>query len=113
MRMGIDFGELTVLVKARTYVGTKLHCNLQGKVTKVDSWSDSIISYPAQGLVSKIPVYNEIINQYEAIEHLYPEESKIFFIGNPYYGSEGTVINPLLVYECGRLKGIFCNIKYA
>lgn len=103
--MGIDFGDLTVLVKVRTYVGTKMNFNSQSKITKVDSWSENLISYPAQGLVSKISVYNGITNEYDTVKDLFPKKSRIFFIGNPYYGSEGSVLNPLLFYQCGRLKG--------
>lgn len=111
--MGIDFGELCVLVKVRVYIGSKINFNFNGRVIKNDSWSENVITYPAQGLVSKISVHNELSNEYATIENLYPEGSKVFFIGNPYYGSEGIVLNPLLVYECGRLKGITSSLLYS
>lgn len=47
-----------------------------------------------------------VVVQPKKVEHLFPKDSIVFFLGSPYFGSEGTVLNPLLVYECGRLKGI-------
>lgn len=46
-----------------------------------------------------------MVTQPKKIENLFPTDSTVFFLGSPYFGSEGTVLNPMLVYECGRLKG--------
>ncbi|XP_013116160.2 5'-3' exoribonuclease 1 [Stomoxys calcitrans] len=103
-RMGIEFADLSVLVHVRTYVGSSYICGSQGKVSLSEMWSTTTTAYPAQGVVSQIAVQNTLTNQVKKIEQLFPENSRIFFVGNPYYGSEGVVMNPMLVYECGRLK---------
>lgn len=112
-RMGIEFPDLTVMVHAQTYLGLSYICGSQGKVTTNEIWSTTTTAYPAQGVVYDIAVNNMTTNQHKKIEQLFPENSRIFFVGNPYYGSEGVVMNPMLVYECGRLKGLMdINIKY-
>ncbi|KAM7349373.1 5'-3' exoribonuclease pacman isoform 1-T2 [Cochliomyia hominivorax] len=103
-RMGIEFPDYTVLVHVRTYMGSSYVCGSQGKVSINEVWSQSTTAYPAHGVVSEIAVHNSLKNQHKKIEQLFPENSRIFFVGSPYYGSEGIVINPMLVYECGRLK---------
>lgn len=103
--MGIEFSDYSVLVHVRTYNGSSYTFGSQGKVSLNEAWSSITTAYPAQGIVSQILVHNSLPNQHKKIEKLFPENSRIFFIGNPYYGSEGVVMNPMLVYECGRLKG--------
>lgn len=103
--MGIEFDDLSVLLHVRTCAGSTFACASQGKVLMNDVWSQHTTVYPAQGVVAEIAVHNNLDNQHKKIEHLFPENSKIFFIGNPYYGGEGVVMNPMLVYECGRLQG--------
>lgn len=103
--MGIEFPDYSVLVHVRTFMGTSYTCGTQGKLCMSEVWSTTTIAYPAQGVVSDIPVHSNSVVQHRKIEQLFPENSTIFFVGNPYYGSEGVVMNPLLFYECGRLKG--------
>lgn len=102
--MGIEFKDMSVIVYVRTNLGASYSCNGQGKIIINEMWSRNTIAYPAQGVVTKITVRNPSEN-YKCIEDMYSENSRIFFIGNPYYGSEGVIMNPKLVYECGRLKG--------
>lgn len=108
--MGIEFSDLTVLVHVRTYVGSSYICGSQGKVSLNEMWSQTTTAYPAQGVVLEIAVQNSPVSQVKKIEQLFPENSRIFFVGNPYYGSEGVIMDPMLVYECGRLKGISKSI---
>ncbi|KAL9874160.1 5'-3' exoribonuclease 1-like isoform 2-T3 [Glossina fuscipes fuscipes] len=103
-RMGIEINDLNVMIHVRTFAGSSVVCGSQGKVSTNEIWNEKITIYPAQGLVSQIAVQHPLNNQFKRIEQLFPENSRIFFIGNPYYGSEGIVMNPMLVYECGRLK---------
>ncbi|XP_036318531.1 5'-3' exoribonuclease 1 isoform X1 [Rhagoletis pomonella] len=103
-RMGIEFDDFTVLVHVRTYIGSTYTCGSQGKIIVNDAWSQSVTAYPAQGVVSEIAVQKNFVLQPKKVENLFPTDSTVFFLGSPYFGSEGTVLNPLLVYECGRLK---------
>ncbi|SPP89994.1 blast:5'-3' exoribonuclease 1 [Drosophila guanche] len=103
-RMGIQFDNYDVLVYVRTYAGSSVHFGAKGTVQMKDAWSSSITEYPAQGLVCELSVQNNMRQQFSKIEQLFPSGSLVFFIGSPYYGSEGTVLDPLLVYSCGRIQ---------
>ncbi|XP_054727908.1 5'-3' exoribonuclease 1 isoform X2 [Anastrepha obliqua] len=103
-RMGIEFDDFTVLVHVRTHVGSTYTCGNQGKIIINDAWGQAVTAYPAQGVVSEIAVQKNLALQPKKVENLFPTDSTVFFLGSPYFGSEGTVLNPLLVYECGRLK---------
>lgn len=103
--MGIRFANYKVLVYIRTYAGSSVDFGQQGSVFMKDSWSSTITAYPAQGVVANIQVQENMRQQFKKIEELFPVGSCVFFIGNPYFGSEGTVLDPLLVYSCGRVQG--------
>ncbi|BFF99890.1 5'-3' exoribonuclease 1 [Drosophila madeirensis] len=103
-RMGIQFDNYDVLVYVRTYAGSSVHFGAKGTVQMKDAWSSSITEYPAQGLVCELSVQKNMRQQFSKIEQLFPSGSLVFFIGSPYYGSEGTVLDPLLVYSCGRIQ---------
>ena len=45
------------------------------------------------------------LEQSKKVEDEFPIGTSIYMLSNPYFGSEGKVIDPLLVYECGRIKG--------
>ncbi|XP_054086782.1 5'-3' exoribonuclease 1 isoform X3 [Zeugodacus cucurbitae] len=103
-RMGIEFEDFAVLVHVRVHVGTTCTCGNQGKIIINDAWGHSVTAYPAQAVVSEISVQKSVATQPKKVENLFPTDSTVFFLGSPYFGSEGTVLNPMLVYECGRLK---------
>lgn len=113
--MGIRFANYDVLVYIRTYAGSSVEFGQQGSVYMKDSWNSQVTAYPAQGVVADIQVRENMRQQFRKIEELFPVGSCVFFIGNPYFGSEGTVLDPLLVYTCGRVQGkfaaclVFCN----
>lgn len=113
-RMGIRFANYDVLVYIRTYAGSSVEFGQQGSVYMKDSWSSTVTAYPAQGVVADIQVRENMRQQFKKIEELFPVGSCVFFIGNPYFGSEGTVLDPLLVYSCGRVQGkqLFSSIVH-
>ncbi|XP_036218346.2 5'-3' exoribonuclease 1 [Bactrocera oleae] len=103
-RMGIELDDFSVLVHVRVHIGTTCVCGNQAKIIVSDAWGYSVTAYPAQAVVAEIAVQKSVVVQPKKVEHLFPKDSIVFFLGSPYFGSEGTVLNPLLVYECGRLK---------
>lgn len=103
-RMGIELEDFSVLVHVRIHIGTTYASGNQGKIIVNDAWGYSVTAYPAQTVVSEIAVQKCVVTQPKKIENLFPTDSTVFFLGSPYFGSEGTVLNPMLVYECGRLK---------
>ncbi|XP_022219524.2 5'-3' exoribonuclease 1 isoform X2 [Drosophila obscura] len=103
-RMGIQFDNYDVLVYVRTYAGSSVDFGAKGTVHMKDAWSSSITEYPAQGVVGELSVQKNMRQQFSKIEQLFPSGCLVFFIGSPYHGSEGTVLDPLLVYSCGRIQ---------
>ncbi|KAH8280639.1 hypothetical protein KR054_003132, partial [Drosophila jambulina] len=103
-RMGIKFHNYNVLVYVRTYAGSSLEFGPKGSLITQDSWSSSVTGYPAQGVVTDLTVSESLRQKFRNVEELFPVGSPVFFIGNPYYGSEGTVLDPSLAYSCGRIK---------
>ncbi|EDW06116.2 uncharacterized protein Dmoj_GI16439, partial [Drosophila mojavensis] len=103
-RMAIKFPNYDVLIYIRTYIGSSVEFGKRGNVFMKDSWSSAITAYPAQGVVSDIKVRDNLHAQFNKIEQLFPTGSTVFFIGKPYAGSEGTVLDPMLVYSCGRVQ---------
>lgn len=103
-RMGIEIDMPKVLLTVRTLLGTTATCGSQGRITNTDIWSRSEIQYPPSIVVYDLKVHNINLMVPKKVENIFPVDSRIFFVGNPYFGSEGTVLDPLLVYECGRLK---------
>lgn len=103
-RMGIEIDQPKVLVHVKTLIGTSIVCNSQGKVINNDIWSSTEIQYPPSMIIYDLKIHNYNLILSKKVENIFPVDSKIFFVGNPYFGSEGVVLDPLLVYECGRLK---------
>ncbi|XP_033150232.1 5'-3' exoribonuclease 1 [Drosophila busckii] len=103
-RMGIKFHNYDVLLYIRTYAGSSVEFGQRGDVYMKDAWSTAVTAYPAQGVVSDIDVRDNMRQHFSKIEELFPVGSTIFFIGTPYFGSEGTVLDPQLVYSCGRIQ---------
>lgn len=103
--MGIKFHNYNVLVYVRTYAGSSVEFGPKGTLYMQDSWSSSVTSYPAQGVLGELVVSEGKRQKYHKVEDLFPIGCPVFFIGNPYYGSEGTVGDPQLAYSCGRIQG--------
>lgn len=104
--MGIQFASYEVLVYVRTYAGSSVEFGPKGEVFNRDAWSSTVTGYPAHGVVADLIVKENMRQQFRNMEDLFPVGCPIFFIGNPYYGSEGTVLDPMLVYNCGRIQGM-------
>lgn len=105
--MGIEIDDYSVLVHVQTLTGVKYICGPEGRMTLSEIWSKTETVYPAQGLVKDISSHCEGFVQHKKVEDVFTVGSKVFFIGNPYFGSEGVVLDPMLIYTCGRLKSMY------
>ncbi|XP_039227634.1 5'-3' exoribonuclease 1 isoform X2 [Drosophila yakuba] len=103
-RMGIQFANYDVLVYVRTFAGRSTEFGAKGALKVRDSWSSSVTGYPAQGVVAELAVRENMRKQFRNVEDFFPAGSTIFLITDPYYGSEGTVQDPLLAYTNGRIQ---------
>lgn len=109
--MAIKFPSYDILLYIRTYAGSSVEFGQRGTVFMKDSWNSTLTAYPAQGVVTDLKVRDNMRAQFNKIEQLFPTGSTVFFIGNPYAGSEGTVLDPMLVYSCGRVQGM-CKVNF-
>lgn len=102
--MGIELEDYSVIVHVQTLTGVKYICGPEGRMTLNEIWSKTETVYPAQALIKNISSHCEGFVQHKKVEDVFTVGSKVFFIGNPYFGSEGVVLDPMLIYSCGRLK---------
>lgn len=102
--MGIELEDYSVIVHVQTLIGVKYICGPEGRMTLSEMWSKTETVYPAQAVIKNISSHCEGFVQHKKVEDVFAIGSKIFFIGNPYFGSEGVVLDPMLIYSCGRLK---------
>ncbi|KAH8294459.1 hypothetical protein KR018_007499, partial [Drosophila ironensis] len=103
-RMGIEFPNYDVLVYVCPFAGSTIEFGSKGEIYTRDAWSKILTAYPSQGVVTNLAVQENMRQQFNKIDELFPVNSPVFFIGKPYFGSEGTVLDPQLVYSCGRIK---------
>ncbi|XP_037926707.1 5'-3' exoribonuclease 1 isoform X1 [Hermetia illucens] len=101
-RMGIKFRETKFLVYVNTLASVEYVVGNKGKMISTNIWSNSEISYPLQGVVMNIRKEDEMIE--EKIEDFYPVGTPIFLLSSPYFGCEGKILDPKLVYSCGRIQ---------
>ncbi|XP_017055153.1 5'-3' exoribonuclease 1 [Drosophila ficusphila] len=103
-RMGIQFANYDVLVYVRTFAGSTVEFGQRGALKERDTWSTSVTGYPAQGVLAELVTGGIRRKQFRKVEKFFSVGSTVFFIGNPYYGSEGVVQDPMLAYSCGRIQ---------
>ncbi|KAL5276060.1 XRN1.2 family protein [Megaselia abdita] len=103
-RMGVELEDYSVIVHVQTLMGVKYICGPEGRMTLNEIWSKIETVYPAQAVIKNISSHCEGFVQHKKVEDVFTVGSKIFFIGNPYFGNEGVVLDPMLIYSCGRLK---------
>ncbi|XP_072396590.1 5'-3' exoribonuclease 1 isoform X2 [Diabrotica undecimpunctata] len=102
-RMGIAIGDSKVLVYVKQLVGRKYSFS-NGKFKLEKQFSDNISCYPLQTVVFNINAYDPLYHLEKEVETIYPKDSVCFVLGNPYYGSQGVVLDASAVTKTGRIK---------
>lgn len=100
--MGIDLGEIKQLLHVvpllnREYINTN-----DNKLTLQKQWSKIPLAVAPITVVQNIIVHHRSMEQFKTIESVFIKDSTVFMMNNVYYGSQGTVIDP--VVRNGRLK---------
>lgn len=106
MRMGIDLGEITQLVHVLP-LKNKEYCLTgegNGKLFLTKNWSQMEIVFPPHAIVKDLGVQCPESDQCKSVEEVYKKDSVVFMMNNTYYGSQGTILEPLM--KNGRLKSI-------
>lgn len=107
--MGIDVGDVHVLVCVEPLVNRQYIFGHQGKMTLDKVWSNIRVYYPLQTIVRELNVHNPDFVQYTHVEDVFAPNSTVFMVSTMYYGSKGLVVDPSPVKTCGRIKS---NINY-
>lgn len=106
-RLGIDVGQITTIVSVYPIVGREYIYSTEGKMTLTKTWGNIEVVYPLQAIVKDIAVHNQKFVLFKHVEDVFSVGKTVFLLRNPYYGSKGHVVDPKIVKNCGRIKGIF------
>ncbi|XP_060517739.1 5'-3' exoribonuclease 1 [Cylas formicarius] len=109
-RLGITFGEVKVLVQVQVMTGRKYVFSHNGRVTLEKQFSENTANYPLQTVVSNITAYDSHPSAFRDIFDVFPEGCSCFTLSNPYYGSQGVVLNSKETIKSGRLK-VLVSVK--
>ncbi|XP_008193749.1 5'-3' exoribonuclease 1 isoform X2 [Tribolium castaneum] len=92
-RMGIEFGNTDVLVhvnllSGRKYVFTSnMRATLERQFTQIQS------NYPLQSIVTDIAIHDDLRTNFQTVSDVFAPNSICFSLTNPYYGSQGTIVD--------------------
>lgn len=103
-RVGIDVGAVTSLVHVFPIIGREYIFGSEGRMTLTKSWGNIEAVYPLQMIVKDIAMHESKFVRYKQVEEVFTSGSQIFMLTTPYYGSKGSVVDPMLVKTCGRIK---------
>ncbi|CAH0556696.1 unnamed protein product [Brassicogethes aeneus] len=103
-RMGIDCGETKVLMHVQVMIGRRYVFSPQGRLSLDKQFAKEESRYPLQTTVFNIDAYDSHNSTFKDIHSVLPIGSECFLITNPYYGSQGTILDSSDTLKNGRLK---------
>ncbi|XP_020295073.1 5'-3' exoribonuclease 1 isoform X2 [Pseudomyrmex gracilis] len=92
LRRGIDIGDTSVLLHARLYLGNRYVFDDHGKVMMEKQWSEFIVPYAYQTIVTDISTFRTKPPVYESVHNIFIPGTFCFMLGHPYYGAMGEVM---------------------
>lgn len=104
--MGIDLGEVNQLVHVLPLKNKEYIVDSQGQnqIFLQKNWSQIEIVVAPHAIVQNLDVQCPEADRVKSVEEVFKVNSVVFMINNTYYGSQGTVVEPILKH--GRLKGM-------
>lgn len=90
-RLGIELGDVEVIVHACPIMGRQYVYGAQGKMTLEKQWNENPIAVPYQVVVDDLTVHNQDFIQFTSITDVYKPKSVCFMLGHPHYGAFGEV----------------------
>ncbi|XP_076300031.1 5'-3' exoribonuclease pacman isoform X2 [Lasioglossum baleicum] len=103
-RLGIDLGEIRILIHARPLIGSKYVFGPQGKLFFEKQWSVTPVTYAYQTIVKDISVYEASKAVYKTVDDIFVPGNVCFMLGHPHYGAMGTVVEPAVSKKSGRIR---------
>lgn len=101
--MGIEVGDVDILVRVRPLAEQKYVFGEKGKMTLQKIWSTIDAYYPIQTIIRDIKMHSAEIAEQTHVCEVFKKKSRVFMVSTIYYGSSGIVVDPSLVESCGRI----------
>ena len=96
-RLGIDVGEIDILVHAAPMVGRQYVYSTQGKMTLEKQWNDNPMAFAYQAVLKDIAVHDPNFIQFTSITDVFKPKTVCFMLGHPHYGAMGEVWTCLII----------------
>lgn len=90
-RLGIEVGEVEILVHVKLMTGRKYLFSPNGRINLEKQWSSMPASYPLQTILTDINVYEKEYVMYRDVNCVFPKGSLCYMLGQPCYGMSGEV----------------------
>ncbi|XP_033221729.1 5'-3' exoribonuclease 1 isoform X2 [Belonocnema kinseyi] len=103
-RLGVDIGNIHIIVHTRLIVGRKYIFGSQGRLTLEKEWSDVKSTYAHHVILKDITVHDGSFVQYSSATEIFKPKSICFMLGHPHYGAMGEVNEPGMDAKTGRVK---------
>ena len=107
--MGVDLGNIHILVHARLIVGRKYIFGSQGRLTFEKEWSDVQSTHAHHVVLKDITVHDGNFVQYSNATEIFKPKSACFMLGHPHYGAMGEVRIVHFKIFCHIFINILCK----
>lgn len=91
--MGVDLGEIEVIVHARPIVGKRYVFGGQGKMSLEKEWNQLAAAYAYQVVLKDIAVHEKNVVEFTSISDVFKPKTTCFMLGHPHYGAMGEVVS--------------------
>ncbi|XP_014211300.1 5'-3' exoribonuclease 1-like isoform X2 [Copidosoma floridanum] len=103
-RLGVEVGDIEIIVHACTLTGCQYVYGQQGKMTLEKQWNENSIGFAYQVIVDEISVHDSEFILHKCITDVFKVKDICFMLGHPHYGSCGEVTEPAVDLKTGRIK---------
>ncbi|XP_054623028.1 5'-3' exoribonuclease 1 isoform X2 [Dunckerocampus dactyliophorus] len=106
-RKGIIVNETAVVLYGQLLTGRKYIPKASGVVELEKQWAKQVIPFAYQTVVKDIKAFYSSLTSFKSLEDLFPPQSTVFMVGNPYYAAVGEVQDSSDVIKDGRVRVVF------
>lgn len=101
--MGIDIGEVDMLVCVNLLEERKYKFSEQGKMTLEKVWNPIPVNYALRTVLRDVKMHTAEMADQKHVRDVFAQNTQVFMISTMYYGSCGVVVDPSLIEQCGRI----------
>jgi 5'-3' exoribonuclease 1 len=104
-RMGIDVGEITVVIHVVAATGDDYRFDAAKKIFRLHkAYSVNSVAYPLQCVVTDVKAYRSNFAAELPLVEAFSPGTPVFMLTNPYYGAFGEVTDAKCAEKSGRVK---------